>query len=190
MALVAPKPGRLHPDINQEVHVPAFPTRQYRRSHLHLAACVLSGGGLAFVLISACHADSAPVIFTDNPEQVIPTYAEVGIGGYTPPATGTVSSTGSGGSGGTTSGGTSTTSSDLTTMESQSWGAEAAQNATALGVDPNALAATCVIESQCQNLTGAGTVAGAFQMTSSVLSALAPGGRFFRIEACRITRSA
>ena len=153
--------------------MPAFPVRRYRRSCLHLVACMLSGGGLAFGLISASHADPAPVTFTGIPEQVIPTYAEVGLGNYTPPATGTTSTTGSGGTS-PTGGGTTTTSSDLTVMESQSWGYEAEQNASALGVNPDAVAATCVMESGCQNVTGSGTVAGAFQMTAATYnSALA-----------------
>jgi len=136
-----------------------------RYSCFHLTRRLLSGGVLGLSAVIPAFADPAPVIFNGTPEQVIPTYSEVGVGSYTP-STGTSSING----GTTTTGGgttSTTTSSDLTTMESQSWGYVAAQNAEALGVNPNAIAATCVIESQCQNVTGTGTVAGAFQMTSA-----------------------
>jgi hypothetical protein len=52
-------------------------------------------------------------------------------------------------------------------MMSTPWGAVAAQNAEALGVNASALAATCVIESGCQNVSGTGTITGAFQMSAS-----------------------
>lgn len=55
----------------------------------------------------------------------------------------------------------------LNTMTNQTWGQQAADNATALGVNPTALAATCVLESNCRmNVGGAGTISGAFQMTN------------------------
>lgn len=55
----------------------------------------------------------------------------------------------------------------LSTMMAQSWGQTAANNATALGVNPNALAATCVLESGCSaNVGGTGTISGAFQMSN------------------------
>ncbi len=55
----------------------------------------------------------------------------------------------------------------LATMLSTSWGQTAADNATALGVNPAALAATCVLESNCQaNPGGTGTISGAFQMSN------------------------
>ncbi len=55
----------------------------------------------------------------------------------------------------------------LSTMMAQSWGPTAANNATALGVNPNALAATCVLESGCSaNVGGTGTISGAFQMSN------------------------
>ena len=58
------------------------------------------------------------------------------------------------------------------------WGASAQQSAQALGVNGSALAATCVMESGCQNVSGTGTITGAFQMTaatyqSSLAAALA-----------------
>ena len=55
----------------------------------------------------------------------------------------------------------------LATMLGTSWGQSAASNATALGVNPAALAATCVLESNCQsNPGGTGTISGAFQMSN------------------------
>jgi len=55
----------------------------------------------------------------------------------------------------------------LGTMMAQSWGQTAANNATALGVSPSALAATCVLESNCSaNVGGTGTISGAFQMSN------------------------
>lgn len=138
-----------------------------RHSRFHLTRRLLSGGVLGLSAVIPAFADPAPVIFNGTPEQVIPTYSEVGVGNYMPPI-GTSSSINGGGTGTTSGGTTSTTASTgLSVMEAQSWGYAAAQNASALGVNPNALAATCVIESQCMNLTGTGTVAGAFQMTTA-----------------------
>ena len=56
-------------------------------------------------------------------------------------------------------------------MMAQDWGSTAASNATAMGVNPSALAATCVIESGCKNVGGQGSVSGAFQMTDSTYTA-------------------
>jgi hypothetical protein len=74
------------------------------------------------------------------------------------------SDTGGGGGGGEGSGG-DTPADDL--MASRSWGPLAAQNAESIGVSSTALAATCMIESGCQNINGMGTVSGAFQMTNA-----------------------
>jgi hypothetical protein len=52
-------------------------------------------------------------------------------------------------------------------MLAQPWGQTAANNATALGVNPAALAATCSLESNCTaNPGGTGTISGAFQMSN------------------------
>jgi hypothetical protein len=60
-----------------------------------------------------------------------------------------------------------TDNSPLSTMLATSWGQTAASNATALGVNPTALAATCVMESNCTaNPGGTGTISGAFQMSN------------------------
>jgi hypothetical protein len=51
----------------------------------------------------------------------------------------------------------------LATMLGTAWGATAVANAQTLGVNPSALAATCVLESGCQNAGGSGAQ-GVFQM--------------------------
>ena len=85
--------------------------------------------------------------------------------GPTPSETLPAGNGGTGGSGMTaTAAGGSTA---LDTMMAQSWGQTAASNATALGVNPSALAATCVLESNCSaNVGGTGTISGAFQMSN------------------------
>lgn len=104
------------------------------------------------------------------PGHVNATYQELGLGEWTPAASGTTQTIDGSGTA-TGSGTTSASDSDaLQTMYQQSWGYEAAQNAQTLGVNPSALAATCVVESGCQNLYTAGngnTITGAFQMSNS-----------------------
>jgi len=76
------------------------------------------------------------------------------------------------GDGGSSGGGGIVASSDaLSTMLGTPWGAAAVANAQALGVNPSALAATCVIESGCQNLSGS-LVQGAFQMMPATFTAM------------------
>lgn len=107
------------------------------------------------------------------PTHVNATYQEPGLGGWTPDTTGTAQATS--GSGAVTQTATAGTSDSdaLETLYQQSWGYAAAQNAEALGVNPSALAATCVVESGCQNLYTAGngsTITGAFQMSNGTYS--------------------
>lgn len=130
--------------------------------------------GFALCCAPPAHADPEPVTINGMPQQVLPQVPEIGLGNYTPPEVGSITiGSGSGGSSGSTGGGTTggTDSSALTTMDDQSWGQQASSNAEAVGVNPSAVAATCVIESQCQNVQGSGTVAGAFQMTASTFNA-------------------
>ena len=58
-------------------------------------------------------------------------------------------------------------------MMAQSWGSAAANAAGAIGVSATALAATCAMESNCQNVgaTGGGSASGAFQMINSTYAA-------------------
>ena len=81
-------------------------------------------------------------------------------GAGTPADTAPASSNGNG-----TATAASADGSALGTMMAQDWGNAAAGNASAMGVNPAALAATCVIESGCRNVSGQGSVSGAFQMT-------------------------
>ena len=55
----------------------------------------------------------------------------------------------------------------LNAMLAQPWGTVAVANTQVLGVNASAIAATCVLESGCQNIAAASgsTVSGAFQMT-------------------------
>lgn len=77
-------------------------------------------------------------------------------------ATGTLT----GGSGSAMAGSAADDGTALGRMTSQSWGQQAADNAKAIGVNPTALAATCVVESGCRaNPGGTGTISGAFQMS-------------------------
>ncbi len=58
-------------------------------------------------------------------------------------------------------------------MMSQDWGSQAADAAAAMGVSAAALAATCEMESNCQNVGAAsgGSASGAFQMINSTYTA-------------------
>ena len=73
--------------------------------------------------------------------------------------TGTGTGTGDGG----TSGGAAGDSTALSTMMGTDWGSTAIANAQSVGVNPSALAATCVLESGCQNVSTSGAQ-GVFQM--------------------------
>jgi hypothetical protein len=102
------------------------------------------------------------------PQQVVPTYQETGIPSFVA-ASGSASGQAAGGSAGIAPIGGSTATGDqtLNTLLSQSFGQAAVTDAAALGVSADALAATCVIESNCQNIAGTGTISGPFQMSNS-----------------------
>lgn len=76
---------------------------------------------------------------------------------------------GDGNGGAETGSGTGGSSTALSTMLAQPWGAVAVANTQVLGVNASAIAATCVLESGCQNMAAASgsTVSGAFQMTNA-----------------------
>lgn len=126
---------------------------------------------------SARAGDPAPVIQTGLPTSTVPVFKEPGAPNFSYPdgststggaaGGGTVGSSGGSGGGGADQGGSA-----LNTMMGQSWGPGASGAASAIGVNPSALAATCVLESGCQN-TGAaagGSASGAFQMINSTYS--------------------
>lgn len=105
---------------------------------------------------------------TGAPVQMQPYVSEPGapIVTVTPGTSQPFSGLGSGSSGGGSSG-TGGGGEALNTMLGTTWGAQAVTNAQALGVNPSVVAATCMVESGCQNVSGPGTVSGAFQMTNS-----------------------
>jgi hypothetical protein len=141
---------------------------------------LLAGSAAAIVFWgSVALADPEPQTLVGVPQQIIPEATEVGLPPFTMPM-GTVSVVGGSttGASGTSETGTSTDSSALDTMLGTSWGASAEQTAEALGVNPSAVAATCEVESGCQNVAGTGSITGAFQMSaatyeSSIAAALA-----------------
>jgi len=125
--------------------------------------------GLSLALVDVAVAQQAQSL-SGPPVQVIPYASEPGVPMITiNPGTPNPFPTG-GGNG--TGGGNTGDSTALSTLLAQNWGTTAIDNATTLGVNPSALAATCVIESGCQNVGGTGTVAGAFQMTASTYTAM------------------
>ena len=126
---------------------------------------VVLGGAWVLLLRQPAWADPQPVTIQGIPQQIVPQAAEVGLGDFTL-STGTtsiLSGGGSSGSNGGTSGG-STGSDALDTMMSTSWGSAAAQDAQGVGVNASALAATCVMESGCQNVNNSAGAQGVFQM--------------------------
>ena len=142
---------------------------------LVVAVCVAA---LGLEAASAAFAQTSSLLTGGPPVQVVPYVAEPGVPQLTiTPGTANPFA-GADGSGGTGNGGTGGTggnvgdSDALGTMLGTSWGSAAVENANALGINPSALAATCVIESGCQNVAGSGTVAGAFQMTASTYTAM------------------
>jgi len=120
-------------------------------------------------------ADPVPETMNGVPLLPIPTYEEVGLPSFTMPSD-TPRTTDPntpappkdpGGNGS----GDGSDSPAMTTMMSRSWGAAAEANAQSLGVNGVALAATCVLESNCQSLGGKGTISGAFQMSDGTYTA-------------------
>lgn len=112
------------------------------------------------------HADLHASNSSGVPEQVRPQAGEVGAPTFVspvqpPPAPSPVST-------GTQSGGSTSTPDDgaaMNKMTAQPWGAQASQEAATVGVSATALAATCVMESQCSSNPGSnGTISGTFQM--------------------------
>ena len=143
---------------------------------------LFAGAGPISVLLAIGMAPARPAQATPQPEaiqgipqQIVPQAAEVGLGNFTiqtgQGVFGGGSSGSSGGSGSTgSSGGEQTDSAALDTMLGQSWGAAAQQAAEGTGVNASALAATCVMESGCQNLTNNSGATGAFQMFPAAYS--------------------
>jgi len=135
------------------------------------AAAAVRLGMVALVTGTTLAHAQVPQTVNGIPQQVIPTYPEQGAPTFTispgTPTTGGTSGQGTGDSGGTGTGTTDGSSDALNTMLGQPWGSAAVNSAQTLGVSASALAATCVLESGCQNVGGSGTISGAFQMSSS-----------------------
>jgi hypothetical protein len=130
-----------------------------------------SVAGLCLALMpNVALAQTGPVTMNGVPEQVIPQVMEIGLGSFTiVPSQGVVNPSTGGGTGttGDTGGATEAGASvALDTMTSRSWGASASEGATSVGVNPSALAATCMVESGCQNVAArpGSEIRGAFQM--------------------------
>jgi hypothetical protein len=145
------------------------------------AAAAVSWVVIAVGLVDRVGAQT-PITSIGPPPQVMPQVGELGMPSFTIP-TGTsdpfggdegVSGTGLGGAsdGGSGSGGTLSSSNALNTMLNQPWGITAVNYAEALGINPSALAATCVLESGCQNMGGSGSIQGAFQMLPSTYNSM------------------
>jgi hypothetical protein len=99
------------------------------------------------------------------PVQVTPYLPEPGVPAITIPQGTPTPITSGTGDGSGTSGGNASSSDPMDTMLAQSWGSTAIADAQALGLNPSALAATCVIESGCGANVGDGSGAqGVFQM--------------------------
>jgi hypothetical protein len=143
-------------------------------------------GAAGVLAAQAANADPQVILPNGLPVQVKPTYTEPGLPQFTFPTGGGSllggspgsADTGNGGGSGSTSsssgGGSTGGSGDAyNTMMAQSWGSAAANAAGALGVSATALAATCAMESNCQNVgsSGGSSATGAFQMISSTYNA-------------------
>jgi hypothetical protein len=144
-------------------------------SRLALAVVPIGIGAGAMMVVGQGASAQQAATLNGAPQQVIPYASEPGVPTITI-APGTLNpfpsdgsdgtGTGDNGSSGTGSvGGTGGDSTALNTMENTPWGLQAIQNATALGLNPSALAATCVMESGCGANVGSGSGAqGVFQM--------------------------
>jgi len=153
------------PVVRTEDRVPPW-LRCSRRARLALGVAAL----LAAVAAQPAARAQVPATLNGAPIQVTPYALEPGVPDITIPAgtpTTTPGNTGIGTGSGTS--GTGTSSNALNTLLSQSWGVEAVTEAEALGVNPSALAATCVVESGCQNVgsSSGSSATGAFQMQSA-----------------------
>lgn len=140
-------------------------------------------GASGVLAAHAASADPQVVLPQGLPVQVKPTFAEPGLPQFTFPTAGgsllggsaDVGNGNGAGDGSTSPGGGSTAGSGdaYNTMMAQSWGSSAASAAGAMGISATALAATCAMESNCQNVGAApgGSATGAFQMIGSTYNA-------------------
>ncbi len=141
--------------------------------------------GIGICAIGAAHADPSIVLPNGLPVQVHPTFPEPGLPAFSFPVGGSsslggssssVDDSGGSGSGGSSGGSVSNGGSGdaYNTMMAQDWGSQAADAASAMGVSATALAATCAMESNCQNVGASSSVSnasGAFQMINTTYTA-------------------
>jgi hypothetical protein len=147
-----------------------------------------SGAQLAAALAASVAAQT-PITTNGLPPQVIPQVNELGMPnfaiptGTTNPFTGSDQGTGDengsdtgvgNGASDTGAGGNVGSSDALNTMMQQSWGTQAISESQSLGVNPTAIAATCVVESGCQNIANVSgsSATGPFQMMPSTFGAM------------------
>jgi hypothetical protein len=140
-------------------------------------------GASGVLAAHAASADPQVILPQGLPVQVKPTFTEPGLPQFTFPTGGgsllggsADTGNGNGGGDGSTSpsGGSTAGSGDAyNAMMAQSWGSSAASAAGAMGISATALAATCAMESNCQNVgsSGGSSATGAFQMISSTYNA-------------------
>ena len=140
-------------------------------------------GASGVLAAHAASADPQVILPQGLPVQVKPTFTEPGLPQFTFPTSGgsllggsaDVGGGNGSGDGSTSFGGGSTAGSGdaYNSMMAQSWGSSAASAAGAMGVSATALAATCAMESNCQNVgsSGGSSATGAFQMISSTYNA-------------------
>ena len=147
------------------------PPRSGRVRARWTTASVVLGVGVS--AIGAAYGDPSIVLPNGLPVQVHPTFSEPGLPAFSFPAGGLSSVGGSSPSGGDSGSGSGGSGDAYNLMMAQDWGSQAGSAASAMGVSATALAATCVMESNCQNV-GAGSgssAAGAFQMINSTYTA-------------------
>lgn len=135
-------------------------------------SAALSAAGV--LLAGAAWGQAGPVRMNGVPEQIIPRVLDVGLGSFEiVPGTGTVIGGTPAPSGGGGEGMPAGASTALDVMTGRSWGEAATQNAALVGVNPSALAATCMVESGCQNVAArdGSRIRGAFQMLDSTFEA-------------------
>jgi hypothetical protein len=139
-------------------------------------------GASGVLAAHAASADPQVILPTGLPVQVKPTFQEPGLPAFSFPTGGGSLLGGSPGSadpgdgdGSTSAGGGSSAGSGAAfdTMMAQTWGSAAAAAAGDMGVSATALAATCEMESNCQNVgsSGGSSATGAFQMIGSTYAA-------------------
>ena len=150
------------------------PSRRANR-HGNRALGLLAAGALVPLVLNTGDPALAQQAMTLNgpPVQVQPYVSEPGVplitinpGTPNPFAGADGNGTGTGtgtGSGNGATGGTVGDSAALSTMMGTDWGSTAIANAQSVGVNPSALAATCVLKSGCQNVSTSGAQ-GVFQM--------------------------